>query len=98
MSKKKKINNFFKKIAKENKIEENSPFGEYFYNKSIQLSELDIDNSFKIELLKKSNFDVINKKSFNYFSNNIGDEKFTLEKWRNIYYKVKTSASNTTSI
>lgn len=94
MLKKKKINNFFKKIAKENDIDESSPFGEYFYNKSHELSNLDIDNSFKLDLIKNSNFNIIEKKAFSYFTDNSNSEDFSLEKWRNIYYKIKTSASN----
>ena len=91
---KKKINNFFKKIAKENDINENSPFGEYFYSKSAELSQMDIDNSFKLKLIKENNFNLIEKNAFNYFSGKTNSGENSLEKWRNIYYKVKTSASN----
>tara|TARA_B100000579_G_C22847676_1_gene865380 strand:+ start:3467 stop:4858 length:1392 start_codon:yes stop_codon:yes gene_type:complete len=94
----KKINKFFKKIANENKIEEGSDFGDFFYKKSEELSAINVDDAFKLNLIKNEdlNSKPINKISFfNYFSNKGGAEtEYSLKKWKNLYYKIRPLAKN----
>lgn len=97
---KKMANNFFKKIAEKHDIDSSSDFGKYFESKSIELSDIGVDNSFKIEMLKKADLlsdeDTIKKLSFDYFSGSPSgkDSLDTTLEWKNLYYKIKSQASN----
>ena len=70
MKTKKPLNNFLKEKVESSEVDPNSNFGKFFYKNAKVLNDMGVDNSFKLDLIKKVDvFDKknIDKKAFSFF-------------------------------